>query len=241
MVWVFRSWTYSVGFVGLSKSFRTATPARQQRVAERVAPLVVQGKTVTEICAAVGINRETARHDIRLCKQMWLERHDDSRDEWRGRILATYEWMLKECADAWQQSKEGRVTRVINPDGTEMIRQEPPDPRWLSGMLAVAKETSTFLGIREGADQISRVEVPAETRAALAPMTPDAYLAMLNASGGLSALNAVPPVDRRPDPIRAQEVETVTVECMEPAPPTPGQQQTPPTSSRFIPRPGGRQ
>ena len=174
---------------------------------------------------------------------MWMERHDDSRDEWRGRILATYEWMLKECAEAWQQSKEGRVTRVINPDGTEMIRQEPPDPRWLSGMLAVAKETSTFLGIREGADQISRVEVPAETRAALAPMTPDAYLSMLNNSGGLSALNAVPPVDRRPEAVPTQAVEAITVECVEPeaqAAPAPEQQQEPPTSGRFIPRRGGR-
>ena len=98
---------------------------------------------------------------------------------------------------AWAQSKQGRITRIINPDGTELIRQEPPDPRWLSGMLAVAKETSTFLGIREGADTVARMEVPDSTKQALAPMSPDAYMAMLASTGGLSAVNAVPPTQKR--------------------------------------------
>ena len=97
----------------------------------------------------------------------------------------------------------------MNPDGTELIRQEPPDPRWLSGMLAIAKETSTVLGIREGADTVARMEVPESTKQALAPMSPDAYLAMLASTGGLSAVNAVPPVDRR------EGDDAVPVECLD--------------------------
>lgn len=201
-----------------AKTYANATPARKQRICEQVAPLVVQGQSSRQIAKALGIAPETARVDMQLCKEMWLTAHSDSRDEWQGRLLAQYEWMLKELAEAWQSSKHSRITRVINPDGTEMIRQEPPDPRWLSGMLAVAKEASTFLGIREGADTVSRVEIPEATRSALAPMSTDTYMAMLASTGGLSAVNAVPPIDRR----SSEAVEPVAVECL------PQQAETPP-------------
>ena len=55
-------------------------------------------------------------------------------------------------------------------------------------------------------DTVSRVEVPEATKAALQPMTADAYQAMLATSGGLSQLNAVPPVGQRHDDIQAVEV-----------------------------------
>jgi hypothetical protein len=78
-------------------------------------------------------------------------------------------------------------------------------------MLAVAKEASTFLGLRQGVDSVSRVEVPEATRAALAPMTPDAYMAMLAASGGgLQGVNAVPPIQQR-----EQEVDAIDVRVLE--------------------------
>lgn len=173
------------------------TPQRLQRVTQEVAPLVVQGFGCRKIASTLGISKSQAIADIKACQELWKQSHADSRDLWQGRLLAQYEWMLGECAQAWAQSKQGRITRIINPDGTELIRQEPPDPRWLSGMLAVAKETSTFLGIREGADTVARMEVPDSTKQALAPMSPDAYMAMLASTGGLSAVNAVPPTQKR--------------------------------------------
>lgn len=182
------------------------TAARHERVTEVVGPLMVQGMGCRKISARTGIPRATVAEDMILARQLWNENHSNSRDEWNGRLLAQYDWMLGELAEAWQNSKDGRITRIINPDGSELVRQEPPDPRWLSGMLSVAKEASTFLGIREGVDAISRVEVPEATKAALQPMTADAYQAMLMASGGLSQLNAVPPVGQRHD-----EIETVDV------------------------------
>ena len=65
----------------------------------------------------------------------------------------------------------------------------------MSGMLSVAKEASTYLGLREGADQVSRIEVPDAMRTALAPMSSDNYLAMISAQGGsLPGVNSLPPV-----------------------------------------------
>ncbi len=173
------------------------TTARYERMTEVIAPLMVQGLGCKKISDRTGIPKSTVALDIAAVHELWEEKHANSRNEWSGRLLSQYEWMLSELADAWQQSKTGRITRIINPDGTELIRQEPPDPRWLSGMLAVAKETSTFLGIREGVDTVSRLEVPDATKQALAPMSEDAYQAMLANSGGLAQLNAVPPISRR--------------------------------------------
>lgn len=181
---------------------------RLRRITEDVAPLVIQGWGAQRVSTELGISKSQASMDIRECFEIWRKRHDKSRDIWQGRLLAQYEWMIGECAEAWATSKQGRVTRIINPDGTELIRQEPPDPRWLSGMLAIAKEASTFLGIREGADSVSRVEIPESTKQALAPMTRDAYMAMLASTGGLSAVNAVPPVQRR------EGDDAVPVECL---------------------------
>ena len=185
--------------------------ARKERILQKVAPLVVQGWGCTRIARELGISENTARLDVKACHEIWEQQHSDSRDEWNGRLLAQYRWMMGELSEVWAQSKQGRITRIINPDGTELIRQEPPDPRWMSGMLAVGKEISTFLGIREGVDNVSRVEVPEETRAALAPMTQDAYLAMVASSGGLPQINAVPPIDRREE----TEPETIEMECLD--------------------------
>ena len=192
-----------------AKTFKEATAKRQQRCVEQVAPLMVQGLGVREIGRRLGLSSAQATHDVQLVRDLWKGQYSDARDEWAPRILATYEWMLAECAGAWEQSKQGRTTRIINPDGTELIRQEPPDPRWLSGMLAVAKEASTFLGIREGVDAVARVEVADATRQALAPMSTDAYLAMLASTGGLPGINAVPPVARREADDEAIEVQVV--------------------------------
>lgn len=182
------------------------TEQRAERIREVIAPLVVQGMGCRRISEKTGIPKATVALDIQKCRELWAQDYSDSRDEWNGRLNAQYKWMLGELAEAWEQSKSGRITRIVNPDGTEMVRQEPPDPRWLSGMLAVAKEASTFLGIREGADTVSRVEVPEATRAALQPMSQDAYQAMLATSGGLAQLNAVPPVSQRHDEIEPVDV-----------------------------------
>lgn len=192
-----------------SLKYLKASPRRKQRIAEEVAPLVVQGLSTREIGRRLGLSPGAAAKDAALVRDMWQESFNASRDEWAPRILATYEWMLAELSAAWQDSKAGRITRIVNPDGTELVRQEPPDPRWLSGMLAVAKEASTFLGLREGVDSVSRVEVPESTRVALAPMTPDAYLAMLSNSGGLSGLTQVPPIQQREHEIAPVDVEVM--------------------------------
>ncbi len=193
-----------------SRKYRSSSLRRQQRISEDVAPLLVQGLSTREIGRRLGLSPAQAAKDCILVRDMWSDSFNASRDEWGPRLLATYEWLMTECAGAWQESKAGRVTTIRNPDGSELVRHEPPDPRWLSGMLAVAKEASTFLGLRQGVDSVSRVEVPEATRNALAPMTPDAYMAMLASSNGLPGVTAIPPVQQRDHDIDATVVVDVT-------------------------------
>jgi hypothetical protein len=193
-----------------ARNYQGASPRRKQRIVEEVAPLVVQGLSTREIGKRLGLSPSAAAKDSQLVRSMWQESFDRSRDEWGPRLLATYEWLMTECASAWMESKAGRVTTIRNPDGSELVRHEPPDPRWLSGLLAVAKEASTFLGLRQGVDTVSRVEVPEATRNALAPMTPDAYMAMLASSNGIPGVTAIPPVQQRQHDIDATVVVDVT-------------------------------
>jgi hypothetical protein len=204
-------------FGGYATDWHDATPQRQHRVAEVIAPLLVQGLSAAEISRRTGITREVVRRDMQLCRSMWVQRHDNARDEWRGRLLAQYEWLMAECAQAWEDSKAGRVTTITHPDGSTMTRREPSDPRWLSGLLQISKEASVYLGLREGADAVSRVEVPETTRQALAPMTSDSYLALV-ANGGLAAINAVPPVDRREYELPAPAAPVTVTITPEPEP-----------------------
>ena len=173
---------------------------------------MVQGLSSAQIAAKLGYSKQMALADMRRCKADWQQAYENSRDEWGPRILATYSFLLGEMAAAWDQAKKGRITSIVNPDGSELTRIEPPDPRWLSGMLAVAREASTFLGLREGVDSVARVEVPQETRAALAPMTPDAYMAMLSSNNGVSALVAVTaPIQRESAQTPIQELDSQAI------------------------------
>lgn len=188
------------------------TPQRLARLHDQVAPLVVQGVSTSEIARRLGVSRVTAAKDVAKVQEIWVEEVNNSRDSMRGQIHATYKWMLAEIAEQWSNSKNGRKTVILNPDGTQLVRIEPPDQRWMSGMLAVAKECSTMLGIREGVDTVSRIEVPEATRSALAPMSTDSYMAMLATTGGLSGINAVPPVHDRKE---LEPVEPVEVDCLD--------------------------
>lgn len=198
-----------------------ATPAVQHRVATQVAPLVLQGWSSRKIARELGISNGTAYRDTELVRELWKSRVDNARDEWRGRLLATYDHVLNELMAAWEESKRGRITRILNPDGSVLERHEPPDPRWLSGVVATAKEASVFLGLREGADAVSRVEVSETTRSALAPMSQEGYLAMLAAAGGtLHGVTAVPPMASAAFKEEAADVEVIAEPVAEPTPPT---------------------
>jgi len=190
---------------------------RLHRIHTQVAPLMVQGLSSQEIALRLGITKQTALRDMRVCKAEWRKEFQNSGEEWGPRILQTYAWMLRELSDQWEQSKQGRITRVIQPDGSELVREEPADPRWLSAVLATSKEVSTFLGLRTGVDTVARVEIPEATRQALAPMSTADYLQMINSSGGVASLTVTTPIQVAPiqEPERAEVMEVTITEASE--------------------------
>jgi hypothetical protein len=100
-------------------------------------------------------------------------------------------------------------------------RLEPPDPRWLSGVVAVTKEVSTYLGLREGVDTVARVEIPDSTRQALAPMSPEAYMSLLTSSNGMAGVTAVPPRIEDQAPIDLEPINVVEAGATPAEPPPP--------------------
>ncbi|WP_094556435.1 hypothetical protein [Synechococcus sp. 1G10] len=183
-----------------------ASPKRQQRVSEQVAPLVVKGYSVRRIAAELGIDRNAAYRDIKLVKSTWKATLADAGEEWRAKALAQHEFVLQELHEQWEIAKQGKKTATRHPDGSETIKHEPVDLKPLSGIVATVKEITTFLGIREGADTVARIEVDESTRNALAPMDRDSYMALV--ANGMPSIT----VDARP---RAEGV--IDVEPLESA------------------------
>ena len=184
---------------------------RLHRIHTQVAPLMVQGLSSQEIGLRLGIAKQTALRDMRVCKAEWRREFENSGEEWAPRLLQTYSWMLRELAQEWEKSKQGRITRVIQPDGSELIREEPADPRWLSAVLATSKEISTFLGLRSGVDSVSRIEIPEATKQALAPMSAEAYMQMINSGAGVAQVTVTAPIhaSEPPKPIDVATTEPV--------------------------------
>jgi hypothetical protein len=180
-----------------------ASDARMERAAELVGPLLIQGKTVREIAAALGISKSAAGRDVQLCKNYWQERIAQAGEEWRYKAVQQYEFVLKELHEQWEKHKDGKRTVIRNPDGSETVKIEAADLKSLAAIVNTTKEVTTLLGIRQP-DTVARVEVDQETRAALAPMDRASYLAML--SGGMPAGITV---DARPRAEGAIDVDPI--------------------------------
>jgi hypothetical protein len=183
--------------VGIDKvSFKNASIKVKRLVAEEVAPLIVKGHNARFIAAFLGVADVEARTYIALAHSMWEESLNDTMAMWRGRVFATYGEVMKELWEVWEQSKLGNtITTTTNENGvlTTTTRTAPPDPRWLASMLAVTKEVSTMLGMRNDAPVLQVQQVDESVRHSLAPMAPDAYMQLLAQNGGQLSVTVPPP------------------------------------------------
>ena len=84
------------------------TPQRQERLREVIMPLMVQGYGCRKIAQITGMPHRTAALDVATVKQMWSKIDEQERDEWRGRLINTYAFMLSEPAEQWDKSKQSR-------------------------------------------------------------------------------------------------------------------------------------
>ena len=159
--------------------------------------------TTRQIAKELGISQMTAVRDVQLVRAYWQEGMQASREEWQARIVSTYEQVSSELWQQWERWKDGKVVETTLPDGTRTVRREPADPKILAGIVATTRELATTLGVREGADTVARVQVDQETRAALAPMDRDSYLALV--ANGMPSIT----VDARPRTEGAIDVEPI--------------------------------
>lgn len=150
---------------------------------KRAEEIYVKGGTADDIATQLKVPYSKALWLLKQLKETWSASID--RDYWRGRLLATYQAQMVELWGEWEKSKSRRTTIITNPDGSQTIKHEPADPRWQSGVLAVAKEISQLLGIRDGADAVQNVLIDNSIKQTLAPMSPDEYRKMLES--GMSA------------------------------------------------------
>lgn len=181
------------GAVPASDIFAKSPYETRRRVAEEVAPLVCAGKTAYEIAKILDIHPKQAKRWMQLCSYMWQEQLLDTMNAWKGRVFGTYEVVLRELFDAWENSKAGVVVTSTVNGGTVTTKTLPPDPKWLAGVVAVTKEVSVLLGMRTDTPVVAINETSDATRAALAPLSADSYLSLLAQNGGSLNITASPP------------------------------------------------
>mgnify|MGYP001810153695 CR=1 FL=1 len=182
-----------IGSVPAADIFAKSPRETRRRVAEEVAPLMCAGRNAYEIAETLDIDLKQAKRYMQLCNAMWQEQLLESMNAWKGRVFGTYEVVLRELFDTWEKSKSGSVVTTTTAGGTVTTKTLPPDPRWLAGVVAVTKEVSVLLGMRTDAPVVAINETSSETRAALAPLSADAYLNLLAQNGGSLNITASPP------------------------------------------------
>lgn len=158
---------------------------RQHRLANVVAPLVAKGCNIYEIAKVVGYTPAMAGKDAEVVRQWWQELAAESADRWRGTCLARHEHLYREALAGWEESK-----RSGSPNG-KMLDVGGRQLEAIGKLLGLAVDVNLIQNtINVGAGR--------ETVNALAPLDVEAYAAMLE-SGGLGALNSVPPITAASD------------------------------------------
>lgn len=181
------------GAVPAADIFAKSPRETRRKVAEEVAPLMCAGKNAYEIAETLDIDLKQAKRYMQLCNAMWQEQLLESMNAWKGRVLGTYEVVLRELFDTWEKSKSGSVVTTTTAGGTVTTKTLPPDPRWLAGVVAVTKEVSVLLGMRTDTPVVAINETSDATKAALAPLSADSYLSLLAKNGGSLNITASPP------------------------------------------------
>lgn len=152
---------------------------RLERIVTEVAPLACRGATCEEISQKLGISISMAKKDLAAAFEIWHQRYFDDAERWRPLMVARYEMLFREAFTGWEASKEcGRPNAKLLDSATRTLGD-------LAKMLGLALDLSVVqTNIQIG---------PTDTATALAPLTADDYLSLLE-SGNLAQLNTVPPI-----------------------------------------------
>ena len=154
--------------------------ARQQRIADVVAPLVAKGCTTLEIAEAIGYSLAMARNDVEAVRQWWQEAAAETSERWRGTCLGRHEHLYREALAGWEESK-----RAGCPNG-KMLDVAGRQLESIGKLLGLAVDVNLI-------QNNLHLNAASDTVTALAPLDVEAYAEMLQ-SGSLGQLNSVPPV-----------------------------------------------
>ena len=152
---------------------------RLERIVTEVAPLACRGATCEEISQKLGISISMAKKDLSAAFEIWHQRYFDDAERWRPLMVARYEMLFREAFTGWEASKEcGRPNAKLLDSATRTLGD-------LAKMLGLALD----LSVVQNNIQLGTTD----TATALAPLTADDYLALLE-TGNLGQLNTVPPI-----------------------------------------------
>lgn len=152
------------------------TPQRLQRL-EQIEACLIRFMTVDQIVRKLKIGRPIVLADVKFIQQSLACRK--GKEYWKQKIMDTFEHQLKELWEQWDASKDNPSRIITYQDGTVVEIPGKADPRWQSGILAVAKEIANVAGLKESS--VEEVVVTEETKKALAPMSIDEYKRLMEA------------------------------------------------------------
>ena len=155
---------------------------RRARLAQEVAPLVAQGKCITDISNLLGVSLSTASHDVAAVKQSWAKELEAEINEVRGKAVAEFDYLAREAIQGWEHSKkEGKYSERLLSAAGNLLKERNKllglglDVNLVQNNLAIHGEASA-----------------AEVTGAFAPMDPRDYSAFIEEKGALTALPPIP-------------------------------------------------
>lgn len=131
-----------------------------QRLADRalIAKLRLQGKTVDEIAAMLGVTSRTIQRDLAAIHEEWKTQTLTDTTDLKAREAARLDMLEAEAYAAWERSKQdwqkktvedrpGAGSKTAGRHAKIETGSSPGDPRFLSTLLQIQARRATLLGL----------------------------------------------------------------------------------------------
>lgn len=115
---------------------------QREKDLQTAAALYLQGKTQTEIAAALGVCQQQVSYDLEIVRQRWLESSVLDFNTKKAEELARIDNLERVAWESWERSQT-----IYGKDGKPLKRKSPGDPRFLKQVEACIEKRVKILGL----------------------------------------------------------------------------------------------
>ena len=154
------------------------TDKRAERIMRVIAPLVARGLNVYDIAERVGISSVMAYHDVKVVRQMWIERNKEEFENTRVEGIHRWEGLFHTAMEGYEAS----------------VREGHRDPKFLTAAGTFLKEKQRLQGLALDVNlaqtnvYVNGEASTEEVLGAFAPMSAEDYASLTEAGASLTQL-----------------------------------------------------